>query len=110
MAFGVNRSPLLGIATVQNHARKCREEFPDASREVQSNMHVDDCVNGTDYAGVTVELQQSIDKMMELGEINLIKWASISKEVLSLIAEQEREESSTIDFNARERLKALGMC
>ena len=73
-------------------------------------MHVDDCVTCTDYVGVTVELQQSLDKVMELGELNLIKWASNSKEVLSHIAEQERAESSTIDFNASERLKALGMC
>ena len=73
-------------------------------------MHVDDCVTGTDYVRVTVELQQSLDKIMERGELNLIKWASNSKEVLSHIAEQEREESSTIDFNASERLKALGTC
>lgn len=73
-------------------------------------MHVDDCVTGTDYVRVTVELQQSLDKIMERGELNLIKWASNSKEVLSHIAEQERAESSTIDFNASERLKALGTC
>ena len=38
LAFGVNCSPFLAIATVQSHATKCREEFPDASREVLSNM------------------------------------------------------------------------
>ena len=73
-------------------------------------MYLDHCVTGTDYVGVTVELQQSLDKMMERGELNLIKWASNSKEILSHIAEQERAESSTIDFNASERLKALGTC
>ena len=36
--------------------------------------------------------------------------ASNSKKVLSHIAEQEQAESSTIDFIASERLKALGMC
>ena len=51
--------------------RKCREEFPDASREVLSNMPVDDCITGIDNAGVTVELQQSLHKMMERGEFNL---------------------------------------
>ena len=73
-------------------------------------MHEDDYITCTDYVGVTVELQQSLDKMMERGEFNLIKWASNSQEVLSHIAEQERAESSTIDFNASERLKAPGMC
>ena len=48
--------------------------------------------------------------MMERGGFNLTKWASNSKDVLSHIAEQEQAKSSTIDFNASERLKALGMC
>ena len=57
---------------------------------------------------MTLELQ-SLDKMMERGGFNLTKWASNSKEVLSHIAEQEQAESSTIDFNASEPRKALGM-
>ena len=38
LAFGVNCSPFLAIATVQSHAKKCGKDFPDASREVLSNM------------------------------------------------------------------------
>ena len=48
--------------------------------------------------------------MMEQGGFNLTKWASNSKEVLSHIEEQEQSQSSTIDFNASEPLKALGIC
>ena len=87
-----------------------QREFPDPSREVLSSMHVDDGITGTYYVGVTVELQQSLENMMERGEFNMIKWTSNSKEVLSHIAQQERAESSTIDFNGNERLKAMGMC
>ena len=47
---------------------------------------------------------------MEQGGFNLTKWASNSKEVLSHIEEQEQCQSSTIDFNASEPLKALGIC
>ena len=72
-------------------------------------MYVDDCLAGADDIGAAVELQQSLDKMMERGGFNLTKWASNSKEVLSHIAEQEKAESSTIDFNASEPRKALGM-
>ena len=87
LAFGVNCSPFLAIAAVQSHAKKCKEQFPDASREVLSNMYVDDCLTGADDVGATVELQQSLDKMMEQGGFNLTKWASNSKEVLSHIEE-----------------------
>ena len=78
-------------------------------REVQSNMYLDDCLARADDVGATVELQQSLDKMMERGGFNLTYWASNSKEVLSHIAEQEQAESCTIDFNASEPRKALGM-
>ena len=110
LAFGVNCSPFLAIATVQSHAKKCNEQFPDASKAVLSNMYVDDCLTGADNVGATVELQQSLDKMMEQGGFNLTKWASNSKEVLSHIEEQEQSQSSTIDFNASEPLKVLGIC
>ena len=59
LAFCVNCSPFLAIATVQSHAKKCSEEFPDASREVLSNMYVDDCLSGADDVEATVKLQQS---------------------------------------------------
>ena len=94
LAFGVNCSPFLAIATVQSHAKKCKEQFPDASKEVLSNMYVDDCLTGVDDVGATVELQQSLDKI-EQGGFNLTKWASNSKEVLSHIEEQEQSQSST---------------
>ena len=58
----------------------------------------------------TLKLQQSLDKMMARGGFNLSKWASNSREVLSYITEQEQAESSTLDFNASEPLKALGIC
>ena len=73
-------------------------------------MYVDDCLSGADDVKATVKLQQSLDKMMERGGFNLTKWATYSKEVLRHIAEQEQVESSTVDFNASEQLKALGIC
>ena len=42
LAFGVNCSPFLAIATVQHHANECKEEFPSASMEVLSNTYVTD--------------------------------------------------------------------
>ena len=54
LAFGGNCNPFLFIAKVQCHATKYREEFPDASREVQSNMYLDDCLAGAGDVGATV--------------------------------------------------------
>lgn len=50
------------IAAVQLHAKECKEEFPAASKEVLSNMYVDDCLTGYDSVEASVELQMSLDK------------------------------------------------
>ena len=72
-------------------------------------MYLDDCLAGADDVGATVELQHSLDKMMERGGFNLTKWASNSKDVLSHIHAKEQAESSPIDFNASEPRKILGV-
>jgi len=112
LAFGVNCSPFLAIATIQHHAKECKEEFPAASMEVLSNMYVDDCLTGDDSVEASVELQKSLAKMTERGGFNLTKWASNSEEVLSHIAIQDQAQSNTIDFGESEPLnyKALGIC
>jgi len=78
--------------------------------EVLSNMYVDDCLTGDDSVEASVELQKSLDKMMERGGFNLTKWASNSEEVISHIAKQDQAQSNTIDFSKSEPLKALGIC
>ena len=71
---------------------------------------MNDCLSGHDSVEASVELQKSLDKMMERGGFNLTKWASNSKEVLSCIAKQDQAPSNTIDFSESEPLKALGIC
>jgi len=110
LAFGVNCGPFLAIATVQHHAKECKEEFPAASMEVLSNMYVDDCLIGDDSVEASVELQKPLDKMMERGGFNLTKWASNSEEVLRHIAIQDQAQSNTIGFSESDPLKALGIC
>ena len=96
LAFGVNCSPFLAIATVQHHAKECKEEFPAASIEVLSNMYVDDCLTGGESVEATMGLQKSLDEMMERGGFNLTKWASNSKEVLSHIAKEDQAQNYRI--------------
>ena len=93
LTFGVNPSPFLAIGTVQHHAKKPKEKFPEASETVLSDMYVDDCLTGAENENKAVKLQQS----------------SNSECVLSHIKLEDRAPTSTIDFNEREPLKALGM-
>ena len=53
-------------------------------------MYVDDCLALADEIGAAMELQQSLDKMMERGGFNLTKWASNSKEVSATLPSKSR--------------------
>ena len=109
LTFGVNSSPFLAIGTVQHHAKKSKEKFPEASETVLSDMYVDDCLTGAEDENKAVKLQQSLGTMMQDGGFLLRKWTSNSEFVLSHIKPEDRAPTSTIDFNEREPLKALGM-
>ena len=109
LTFGVNSSPFLTNGTVQHHAEKSEDKFPEASEKVLSYMHVDDCLTGAEYENKGTKLQQSLGSMMQEGGFLLRKWASNSGFVLSHIKPEDRAPTSTIDFTEREPLKALGI-
>ena len=109
VTFGVNCSPFLAIGTVQSHAERHKEQFPDAAKEVLQNMYVDDCLTGAQNADEAIELQRSMSSMMKSGGFQLTKWASNADKVIEEIKPEERAPSVTVSFNDTKSLKALGM-
>ena len=97
------------IGTAQHHAKKSKEKFPEASETVLSDLCVDDCLTGAEDETKAVKLQQSLGRRMQESGFLLRKWASNSESVLLHIKPEDRAPTSTIDFNEREPLKALGM-
>ena len=71
LTFGVNSSPFLAIATVNAHANKYGETFPDATRELLHNMYVDDCLTGADTDSSALKLQQEMSDIMVAAALNL---------------------------------------
>ena len=67
LTFGVNSSPFLAIGTVQHHAKKSKEKFPEASETVLSDMYVDDCLTGAENENKAVKLQQPLRTMKQEG-------------------------------------------
>ena len=66
VTFGVNSSPFLAIATVQNHARSLKGQFPVAASDVIDSMYVDDCLSGAENVEKSMKLQDSLYSMMKL--------------------------------------------
>ena len=65
--FGVVCSPFLAICTTQEHARKCKETFPEAySHEILGNTYVDDFASGKDEMHEALRLQRSSSKQLSI--------------------------------------------
>ena len=109
LTFGVNSSPFLAIATVNAHANKYGETFPDATREILHNMYVDDCLTGADTDSSALKLQQEMSDIMMAAAFNLTKWASNSNLVMDGIDPDKRATSLLVECDSSEPLKALGV-
>ena len=95
---GVISNPFLAICTTQEHARRYKETFPEASYEILRNTYVDDFASMKDTVREAVRLQQSSTQLMEQPAFNLIKWSSNSPEVMQAIPEKDRASDSLIRF------------
>ena len=93
VTFGVKGSPFLSMSMVQNHAERCKEQFPDAAREISQNIHVDDYLMGAENTDEAIELQCSLSVMMKLGGFQLNKWASNANEIVQEIKPEKRAPS-----------------
>ncbi|CAB4013889.1 Tyrosine- phosphatase Lar, partial [Paramuricea clavata] len=97
-AYGVNGSPFLAIAAVQNHAERFVLEFPEAAKRVMDDMYVDDCLTGADDEEEAVKMQKSLTELMHRAAFNLTKWSSNTEDVLSHVEEKDRASNALIDF------------
>ena len=86
---GLISSPFLAICTTQEHARRYKETFPEASYEILRNTYVDDFASMKDTVREAVRLQQSSKQLMEQPAFNLTKWSSNSPEVMQAIPEKD---------------------
>ena len=65
VTFGVISSPFLAICTIQEHVKRYKETFPEASHEILRNTYVDDFASGRDGVRETLKLQQSTTELMQ---------------------------------------------
>ena len=70
LAFGVNASPFLVIATVYTHVKKYKEMSSYAVEENLHNMYIGDCLTGADRVDSTLKLQQEMSEIMTTAAFN----------------------------------------
>ena len=67
---------LLAIRTIQEHVKRYKEIFPEASHEILRKTCVDDFALGRDGVRDILKLQQSTSDLMQQAGFNLTKWSS----------------------------------
>ncbi|KAK3754172.1 hypothetical protein QZH41_007960 [Actinostola sp. cb2023] len=110
LTFGINSSPFLAISVTRELATEHQKKYPVASKEIQTNMYVDDYLGGAQDSKSAVELYSELKDLMNEGGFDLTKWSSNSIEVLEVIPAEDRASMKTEDTaNEPELLKALGI-
>ena len=73
ITFGDTPSPLLSIATVQNHVLAHEEDYPVAAKEVKENMHIDDILTGAPDNDCAVQLKDDLCNLLSKGGFSVNK-------------------------------------
>ena len=105
---------LLANRTIQEHVKRYKEIFPEASHEISRKINVDDFALGRDGVRATLKLQQSTIELMQQLGFNLTKWPSNSPELMQAITEKARASHGLIKLErdlreARPVTRALGL-
>ena len=105
---------LLAIRTIQEHVKRYKETFPEASHEILRKTYVDDFALGRDGVRDTLKLQQSTSELMQQAGFNLTKWSSNLPELMQAITEKARASHGLIKLErdlreARPVTRTLGL-
>ena len=115
VTFGDTCSPFLSVRTVQKHAEDYAVSYPQASKEIEENMYVDDVLTGSHDEDSALTLKEEMCELMESGGFKLTKWASNSQKMMQNIPIEERVPNLTLTpENVHQEkmsnlLKALGI-
>lgn len=114
VTFGVISSLFLAICTIQEHVKRYKETFPEASHQILRNTYVDNFASEGDEVRETLKLQQSTTELMQEAGFNLTKWSSNLPELMQAIPEKDRAARGLIKLEsdlqeARPVTKALGL-
>ncbi|GFT27162.1 reverse transcriptase domain-containing protein [Nephila pilipes] len=74
--FGVKVSPFLLSVTIKHHIEKYREQYPAATKMLDTCLCVDDVISGADDISQALRISKDADTIMKNASIKLRKWNS----------------------------------
>ncbi|XP_049866290.1 uncharacterized protein LOC126366989 [Pectinophora gossypiella] len=96
--------------TLRRLAEDERQNFPEASKVVETAFYMDDLVHGADTIEEGKELISNLNLLMKAGGFNLRKWSSNENRLLEEIkSEQNKSEDNVFNFKTGDESKTLGL-
>lgn len=109
VAYGTASAPFLATKTLQKLGQENEEKFPEAAHIIQNHFYVDDLMSGGDNLEVSLRLQGEIIQILQSAGLELRKWASNHKDLLSNIPRHQQELNSVNLPEESQAIKTLGL-
>lgn len=109
VTFGLTSSAFLAVRCVIQAAREAKEQFPEASKTIEEDFYMDDCVTGTDSIEKAIKLAKEMDQILIGAGFQLKKWNSNEQAVLHALDVEEQNEDCSMVFSEDGHTSVLGV-
>ncbi len=110
LTFGIKSSPFLATQVLrQVAATNKREQFPQASRIIEQDFYVDDCLSGASTVEEAIQFKNQLLELLSSAGMLLRKWRSNSCEFLQSVEPDLFEMSDLTITDPLSSSKALGI-
>ncbi|XP_055303270.1 uncharacterized protein LOC129568954, partial [Sitodiplosis mosellana] len=109
IVFGLKPSPFLAISCTFALADAEKENFPNASEKIKTDLYVDDCISGSESKVLARRLVNELYNLGRSGKLPFRKWASNDDSVLQDFPQEHKANASSFQLNKHEAIKTLGI-
>lgn len=108
VTFGVSSS---SFVAVRQNASDHAHEYPLASKVVENDFYVDNCLTGEDTVERGIELQRQLQELFNKAEFTLRKWNSSNPTVLRAISPELRDTQTSLTISVSDEIytRTLGI-
>ncbi|XP_062558038.1 uncharacterized protein LOC134222909 [Armigeres subalbatus] len=110
VTYGTASAPYLATKCLQRLSDEGQEAYPSAAKILRKDFYVDDMLSGVDDIEGGKELIGQMIGLLQSAGFSLRKWNSNSKELLSAVPEELRDERSILELDSSTAaVKTLGL-
>jgi len=109
VTYGTASAPYLATKTLQQLALDSEVTYPLASKAFMNNMYVDDLMGGASSKTQAADLLTELLKMTSNAGLQFRKWSSNCPSLLSSLPPEHREQSTLLEIDNDQTIKALGV-